>query len=88
MSSHPYEYKMLVEYLTPEQPGLDPHFSHLEDQEGLTASLEEVIEHLPGSVPEGWEVVSHDVTTSRSTVILTVLLRRERGLATVPDAVS
>jgi hypothetical protein len=78
MSSHPYEYRILVEYLTPEQPGDDPHFSHAEDQTGLTASLDEVMEHLPSSVPEGWEVVSHDLTVARSTVILTVLLRRKR----------
>ena len=79
MSRHPYEYKVLVEYLTPEQPGTDPHFSHLEDQGSLTASLDDVMGHLPDSVPEGWEVVSHDVTIVRNTVILTVMLRRERG---------
>ena len=84
--SHPYEYRILTEYLTPEQPGLDPHYSHLEDQAGLTASLEEVVGHLPDSVPEGWEVVSHDLTAARSTIILTLLLRRKRGLATAPGA--
>ena len=67
--------------------GLDPHYSHLEDQEGLTASLDDVIGHLPQSVPEGWEVVSHDLTAARSTIILTVLLRRKRGLATAPEIV-
>ena len=83
--SHAYEYKVLVEYLTPEEPGLDPHYSHLEDQEGLTTSLEEVVGHLSESVPDGWEVVSHDLTAARSTIILTVLLRRKRGLATAPE---
>ena len=87
MSSHPYDYKILVEYLTPEEPGLDPHYSHLEDQEGLTGSLEDVVGHLQQSVPEGWEVVSHDLTVARSTVILTVLLRRKHGLATAPETV-
>ena len=79
MSSHPYEYRILVEYLTPEQPGTDPHFSHIEDQGSLTASLEDVTAHLPDSVPEGWEVVSHDLTIARATVILTVMLRRPRA---------
>ena len=79
MSRHPYEYKVLVEYLTPEQPGDDPHFSHIEDQASLTASLGDVMGHLPASIPEGWEVVSHDLTIARNTVILTVLLRRERA---------
>ncbi len=87
MSSHPYDYKILTEYLTPEEPGLEPHYSHLEEQEGLTESLEEVIRHLPESVPEGWDVVSHDLTAARSTIILTVLLRRKRGLATAPETV-
>ena len=88
MSGHPYEYKVLVEYLTPEEPGQYPHFSHMEDQEGLTKTLDEVFTHLPESIPEGWEVNSHNIVVSRNTVILTVLLRRKRGLATAPDSVS
>lgn len=76
MKSHPYEYKALVEYIRPEKTGLYPHFSHLEDQEGLTKTLEEVFTHLPDSVEEGWEVFSHNIAESRNTLVLTVLLRR------------
>jgi hypothetical protein len=76
MSSHPYEYKVLVEYVTPEETGRFPHFTRIEDQEGLTRTLSDVFGHLPESVPPGWEVVSHDVCTSRSTLVITILLRR------------
>jgi hypothetical protein len=76
MGSHPFEYKVLVEYVSPEQKGKYPHFSRLEDQEGLSATLEAVFEHLPESVPAGWEIVSHDVAVSRNTLVVTVLLKR------------
>jgi hypothetical protein len=76
MKNHPYEYKALVEYISPEEKGKYPHFSHIEDQAGLTRTLDEVFKHLPDSIPEGWEVVSHDIAVSRSTLILTVLIRK------------
>lgn len=79
MERHPYEYKVLVEYISPEQPGMYPHFSHMEDQEGLTRTLEDVFSHLAKTVPEGWEVHSHNIAVSRNTLILTVLLRRRKG---------
>ncbi len=76
MKSHPYEYKVLVEYINPEESGHYPHFTRIEDQVGLTRTLEEIFAHLPQSVPEGWEVNSHNIAISRNTLIITVLLRR------------
>ena len=76
MANHPYEYKVLTEYISPEETGRYPHFSRIEDQEGLTQTIEEVFAHLPESIPEGWDVVSHNVSASRSTLIITVLIRR------------
>jgi hypothetical protein len=76
MKRHPYEYRMLVEYISPEQTGRYPHFTHIEDQEGFTRTLDAVMEHLPESIPEGWEVNSHNITVNRNTLIITVLLRR------------
>ena len=76
MRKHPCEYRILVEYISPEQKGKYPHFSRIEDQEGLTKTLEEVFRHLPESISEGWEVNSHNISISRSTLIVTVLLRR------------
>ena len=76
MNGHPYEYQALVEYINPEETGRFPHFSRIEDQEGFTLTINEVLGHLPASVPAGWEVISHDLTMSRNTLVLTVLLRR------------
>jgi len=76
MNSHHCEYKMLVEYVSPEEKGQFPHFSHMEDQEGLTKTLDEVFTHLPESIPEGWEINSHGITVSRDTLIIAVLLKR------------
>jgi len=76
MASHPYEYKALVEYISPEERGRFPHFTHLEDQKSLASIIEDVFAHLPESIPEGWEVNSHNITISRDTLIITVLLRR------------
>lgn len=79
MDSHPYEYKALVEYMSPEETGRSPHFSRIEEQEGLTRTINDALGHLPESIPAGWEVVSHDITVSRNTLIFTVLLRRPVG---------
>jgi hypothetical protein len=76
MKSHPYEYKILVEYVSPEEAGRYPHFTRPEDQAGLTRTLEDIFSNLPDSIPEGWEVNSHNITRYRNTLIATVLLRR------------
>ena len=76
MKNHPYEYKVLVEYINPEETGRFPHFAHIEDQAGLTKTLEEIFAHLPETIEEGWEVNSHNIAVSRNTLIITVLLRR------------
>ena len=76
MKSHPYEYRVLVEYINPAETGRSPHFTHIEDQEGLTSTIDEVFAHLPESIPEGWEVNSHNITAARDTLIITVLLKR------------
>ncbi len=76
MKSHPYEYKVLVEYISPDDRGRYPHFSHIDDQEGLTPVVQDVFAHLPQSIPEGWEVNSHNIAVSRNTLIVSVLLRR------------
>ncbi len=78
MSSQPYEYKVLTEYITPGEQGRYPHFSRIEDQEGFTKTLEEVFNYLPESVPEGWEVNSHNIAISRNTLIVTILLRKPK----------
>ena len=77
MKRHPYEYKMLVEFISPEQTGKYPHFTHVKDQEGLTKTIDEVFAHLPEEIPEGWEVNSHSITISRTTVIISILLRKK-----------
>ena len=76
MKQHPYQYKILVEYLNPVEKGRTAHFTHEDAQESLTGTIEEVFAHLPESIAEGWEVNSHNITVSRDTMILTFLLRR------------
>lgn len=78
MPDYRYEYKILTEYISPDEKGRYPHFGHIEDQGGLTKTLEEVFEHLPESIPEGWEVNSHNITISRNTLIVTILLRKPK----------
>ena len=36
---HPYEYKVLVEYVNTEERGRIPHFTHENDQESFTSML-------------------------------------------------
>ena len=79
MRAHPYEYKVLVEYINPAEKGLSIHFSHESEQEAFSKIIEEAFERLPGSVPEGWEVNSHSIACARDTIIVTVLLRRKAG---------
>jgi hypothetical protein len=68
----------MVEYINPEEMGRYPHFTRIEDQGGLTRTLEEVFDHLPESIEAGWEVISHNITVSRNTLIITVLLKRPK----------
>ena len=79
MSTHPYEYKVLTEYITPDEKGRYPHFNHIEDQDGFTKTLEDIFNHLPDSILEEWEVNSHNITVSRNTLIVTILLRRTKN---------
>ena len=81
MKNHPYEYKILVEYINPEEAGRFPHFTRIEDQDGLTRTLEDIFAHLADPIPEGWEVNSHNIAISRNTLIITVLLRRPKNPA-------
>jgi hypothetical protein len=76
MARHPYEYKILVEYINPERESRIPHYSHETDQSELTSMLEKVVTHLPEAMGEGWEVSSHSLTLAKNTLIVTVLLRR------------
>jgi hypothetical protein len=76
MKGHLYEYKALVEYVNPEERGLVPHLALETDQDSLTGVISDVFEHLPTSIPEGWEVNSHNITFLRNTMIISVLLRR------------
>ncbi|MBE9477817.1 MAG: hypothetical protein IMY81_01065 [Chloroflexi bacterium] len=76
MSCHPYQYSVLVEYLTPTMGSMRPDYGEESDEQSLTAKLEEAVEHLPDAIAEGWEVNSHSLTVARDTVILSVLLRR------------
>jgi hypothetical protein len=79
MKRHPYEYKVLVEYISPQEAGRYPHFTRMEDQEGLRRTLEDVFSHLAESIPDGWEVVSHNIAASRNTMIVTILLRKPKA---------
>jgi hypothetical protein len=76
MNTHPYEYKVLVEYLNPAEKGVSPHFTHESEQTAFTGILNEVFGRLPEAVPEGWEVNSHSIACARDTIVVTVLLRR------------
>ena len=76
MQGHPYDYRVLVEYVNPEERGAAAHFTHEADQLSFTKIIEDVFKHLPESMPAGWEVNSHSLTISRDTIIITVLLRR------------
>jgi len=76
MSHHPYQYRILVEYLTPTMGSIKPDYGKESDEQSLTMKLEEVVEHLPDAITEGWEVNSHSLTVARDTMVLSVLLRR------------
>ncbi len=76
MARHPYEYRIMVEYINPSRDSRIPHYSHETDQDELTSILDRVVTHLPETIGEGWEVNSHSLTLAKNTLIVTVLLRR------------
>lgn len=76
MKKHPYEYKMLVEYLNPVPSSAIPDYSVEGNEKSLTLALEDAIKHLPDAIEEGWEVNSHGLTLADKTIIISILLRR------------
>lgn len=76
-----YEYKTLVEYITPAHP-----FDELTGEEQRTSiskgfkvvcdSLAEIISQLPD--PEGWEVNSHSISSTGDLIVISFLLQRLR----------
>ena len=79
MSKHPYEYRMLIEYLNPISSSIIPDYTKETDEQSLTLALEEVVEHLPDAIEKGWEVNSHGLTIAENTIVLSILLRRLRA---------
>jgi hypothetical protein len=55
-----------------------PAFRWIEDQEGLTSTLEDLFAHLPKAISEDRQVNSHNITVLRNTMIIAVLLRRPK----------
>lgn len=80
---HPYEYQVLVEYITPVSSEEPLNYS----EEVVRQALALKIQHLTGSLsvsiaalPDGggWEINSHNIAIAGNTVIFTILLQRPR----------
>jgi len=81
--AHPYEYRFIVEYLTPVPISGKPNFGEQRDQMILnqkfaefTGRLPEMIDEVPGG--DGWEVNSHSFMWANDTIVVSILLQRPR----------
>ena len=83
MAEHPYEYSLIALYLSPKAGAL-PDYTNPQTQAGLTHELGKTANKLPkliSNIPsggEGWEVNSHSLTFIGGTVVLSMLLQRNR----------
>lgn len=80
---HQYEYITLVDYLAPIALGGSPAFTDKPARIALAkafgefcASIPEVIDKLPDN--KDWEINSHSLTFAGTTVMVSILLQRNR----------
>ena len=78
---HPYEYAIMMKYLTPIIISGTPDFAKQESQLALTNELSKFIGEMPKALDalpdgEGWFPNSHNVTFAGNTVVLSILLQR------------
>lgn len=81
---HPYEYKVITEYMTAWDVKKKPNFEEPLIRQRLAEALESYYFRLPSIIldelddAEGWEVNSHSLSFVDNTVLISTLLRRSR----------
>ena len=80
---HPYEYMIILKYLTPYAISGLPNYAEEQSQQALNIKLSEFVGELPKMITawpdnDGWEVNSLSLTLAGSTLILSILLQRRR----------
>lgn len=82
MAGHPYEYGVMVEYLTPARLGGSPDFEKEATQASLVDALRKLTNGIPNAIDtalgEGWEINSHSLTFQNEVVIVSIFLQRHR----------
>ncbi len=86
MTEHPYEYAILVEYLTPVALGGSPDFAEEPARQALRMALGKFADQLPRAISSlpapiggGWEVNSHSITFVGQTAVVSILLQRHKN---------
>ena len=82
---HPYEYRMAVQFLTPDPTSGTPDFQDENSRASLFHSLSEFADHLPQALAtmpegEGWEVNSHSLMFANNSIVVSMLLQRPKPL--------
>lgn len=81
--AYPYEYAMMVQYVTPRTTMGALNYAEEGTRQSLRSDLSELMKELPkalGALPSGadWQVNSHSLTLAGNTVIVSILLQRGR----------
>jgi hypothetical protein len=80
---HPYEYRIAVQFLTPDPTSGTPNFQEEHSRASLFRSLTEFADQLPQALAtmpegEGWEVNSHSLMFANSSIVVSMLLQRPK----------
>jgi len=81
--AYPYEYAMMVQYVTPKTIMGAPNYTEEGTRQSLRSELSGLMKDLPkalGALPSGadWQVNSHSLTLAGNTVVVSILLQRSR----------
>jgi hypothetical protein len=81
--SHPYEYTMMVQYITPSTTSQVPDYGEEDAQHSLTGEFSRMAKMLPEAfdampADADWEINSHSLSFTGNTVVVSFLLRRPR----------
>ena len=80
---HPYEYRIIQQFLTPQSVSVATGFDDKKTQLGMLQEVNKMVSNLPTIIekfPEGgdWFPNSHSIALMGNTVVVSILLQRHR----------
>jgi len=80
---HPYEYRVVMQFITPDPTSGTPNFEEEHSRASLFNALGEFAGQLPNAMAtmpdgEGWEINSHSLMFANTSIVVSILLQRPK----------